>query len=67
MYTFSSAYSTGTASALQLMLALLAVAPAFVAFKAFVKEEEKYLNIHSRAQYLDFREGAVQIPVIKGG
>ena len=37
-------------------LSLCAVVPAFIAFKVFVKEEEKYLAEKFGAQYISYRE-----------
>lgn len=57
MYTFQLLLTVpGLLLLLNSWLALLTVIPAFIAFKAFAKEEEKYLAEEFGPQYTEYRK-----------
>ena len=57
MYTFQLLLTLpGLLLMLNSWLALLTVIPAFIAFKVFAKEEEKYLEKKFGAQYTEYRK-----------
>jgi protein-S-isoprenylcysteine O-methyltransferase Ste14 len=57
MYTFQILLTVpGLLLLLNSWLTLLTVVPAFIAFKVFAKDEEKYLEKKFGSQYLDYRE-----------